>query len=217
MGYRNYIGKISKFEYEAMKDLTYKELCEKYAYKSDIDDDDYGYVSFRNFITEIYELGKYVDSFPNHLLFPYFTREDVEKRFNSDTELKVVNKEFFMCMIKRYEGYIKAYYEKMLKPFTEDEKGTVFDKFKTDYEDEDFIKVGDLSSLTKKEINGVYELYQHVKSMASEWRHNFAIELDAPDDGPLSKSWKYEYSIFELFYLYKTFNWEDDLLVWYGH
>ena len=30
MGYRNYIGKISKFEYEAMKDLTYKELCEKY-------------------------------------------------------------------------------------------------------------------------------------------------------------------------------------------
>jgi hypothetical protein len=33
----------------------------------------------------------------------------------------------------------------------------------------------------------------------------------------ITTSWKYEYSIFELVYIYKKFDWENDLLIYYGY
>jgi hypothetical protein len=40
---------------------------------------------------------------------------------------------------------------------------------------------------------------------------------DASDNPRLVSSWKYEYEIFELVRIYKTFDFKKNVLIYYGH
>lgn len=62
-----------------------------------------------------------------------------------------------------------------------------------------------------------------LRSRAREWSRNvFGLcpyYLDQPperSDGMMAASWQYEYSIFNLVYIYRTFDWENDYLIYSG-
>lgn len=62
------------------------------------------------------------------------------------------------------------------------------------------------------------ELIHQAESHASEWRGDFGtcpydLDLSKPN---LVRSWKREYEIFDLIRIYKTFDFENNVLVYYG-
>jgi hypothetical protein len=58
--------------------------------------------------------------------------------------------------------------------------------------------------------------------MALEWGVSGWFEDTLPYDVDLSNSrlvssWKYEYEIFELVKIYKTFDWKRNVMIYYGY
>jgi hypothetical protein len=180
MGYRNYLGKISIDKYNEIKNLNKEELLSYHK----LDEDDY--LSRREFISEVYELGKYVDNFSNDLKSPFFLREELNLRYNEDSELYLVEKKFFLEVINYYKRKIQTFYAEYAKGIREDNKETIS------------------------------KANRHIERMSLEWNSfdNTVINLDNPEQ--ITGSWMYEYAIFQLVYLYNTFNWETDKLVYYG-
>lgn len=200
MGYRTYIGKISKTEWEKITDLSREEF-----YKLHDEDIEDGYVSMREMCEELYEFGKYTEFDDSKFYTPFFRNTETQKYYSSDHDLHIVGKDFFEHVINHYVGLIKKYYENLLKSFW-------------DSENRDFnLKNIDTPEGKKSTIDCV----QHCRSLALEWgvtnwfteRPPFNLESDTQT---ITTSWKYEYSIFELVRLYKTFDWENDLLIYYG-
>jgi len=64
--------------------------------------------------------------------------------------------------------------------------------------------------------NDPNELLNHIKSLNSEWQHNFAVDLNR-DTPTITSSWKYEYGLFELIRLYKTFDFKTHVLIYVGY
>jgi hypothetical protein len=64
--------------------------------------------------------------------------------------------------------------------------------------------------------NDPNELLNHIKSLNSEWQHDFAVELNR-DTPTITLSWKYEYGLFELVRLYKTFDFKTHVLIYVGY
>ena len=190
MGYRLRLGKVSKIDYEKYKDMTNEELCN--AFPDDCDD--YGeekkyFPHYRPpFHTELYELGKYVDYEANN---PFYTKIDME-----ECDFQIVDKEFLKMVIEDYEKKVKSYYKEYYNKIIAIHKS-----------DSDTITID-------KEIA---DIFSHVRSMASEWIILRPFSLDKPmTDGAVTKSWKYEYSIFNLVHMYWNFDWENDLLIYSG-
>lgn len=187
MGYRNYIGKLPKEKWEKIKDLNEKEL------KTFINSgDDEEYLGKRDIgVVELYELGKYCDYDYKEFLGEFFTDKDTNYLFhNEDTEFYLVkDKQFLANIIHDYNQKVMEYYEKMLKNYDRQ----------------------NISNLTQSEI---FEGFEHLRSMYFEWMHNFVYDLEVPDK--ITSSWKYEYAIFELIRIYKSFDWENDVMIYYG-
>ena len=40
---------------------------------------------------------------------------------------------------------------------------------------------------------------------------------DTPENPKLVSSWKYEYEVFELVRIYKTFDWKRNVMIYYGY
>lgn len=58
---------------------------------------------------------------------------------------------------------------------------------------------------------------RHILNMRREWsdKHIKPYYLDEErTDGFIVASWKYEYAIFNIVYIYKTFDWENDYLIY---
>jgi len=173
MGYRNYISKIPKNVYLEIKDLTEKELIEKYG---EGDDENYFYYPHLNGYVEIYELGKYCD----------FDIEDKKKRlfthemsFESDMEFSLGSKELL-------ETIIKSYHQKVINWYSKSVQEKTFEELKHD-----------------------------ARIMLAEWKDLNPYDLNIENEN-ITKSWKYEYSIFELVRIYKTFDWKNDVLIYCG-
>ena len=198
MGYRNYIATINKEEYDKIKDFTKEEL---YSYKNKSMTNDYvgPYDIAPN---RLYELGKDVDEFPGDLMKPFFSNKELQDEMTDEDELYLVDKEFLTAVIDRYSEKIKAYYEKLLDPILTDEK---FSKLKDPKE---------------YDPNHVYEMARHIQSMAFEWgvsAFNKKLPYDLTKGDAVTTSWKYEYAQFELVRIYKTFDWENNKMVYYGY
>jgi len=58
----------------------------------------------------------------------------------------------------------------------------------------------------------------HIGLIIGEWeKGNPPYSLDEDEDkDEIVSSWRYEYSIFELVRIFKTFDWENSKMVWYG-
>jgi hypothetical protein len=68
-----------------------------------------------------------------------------------------------------------------------------------------------IQSLTQLEI---FEAFEHLRGMYWEWSQLTPYDLDEPEK--ITNSWKYEYAIFELINIYKRFDWDKDVMVYWG-
>jgi hypothetical protein len=192
MGYRNYIGKISKENYEKIKDLSPTELDNHFNLNKE--EDDVYYLSKKDLeVKELYELGSYCDYGYKHkeLLTDFFSNKETNELYhNSDTEFQLVNsKDFLAIIIDDYKERVKRMYENLLKDYDR----------------------SDLSKLTKVQV---MEAFEHISSMSFEWTHLTPYDLDETEK--ITSSWKYEYAIFELISIYKRFDWDKDVMVYWG-
>jgi hypothetical protein len=210
MGYRNYLGSLPKREYNKIKKFSLKEL---YEYKNEEwSDDPYdkpGHVGVYDIAyNKHYELGKYIDSFDKKFFKPVFKNKETQKHYVEEQEFFIVQKEFVEELIKYYTGLIKKYYTELLKPFfdgTEIKSG--------------FMKTKGTPP-TDEEMSGIYKIIDHVRSMGLEWGVSGWFKDSLPynlDGGDLVGSWKYEYAIFNLVNIYKTFDWKRNVMIYYGY
>jgi hypothetical protein len=199
MGYRNYISSISRKEYDVIKNFTREEL---YKYKKE--DLEEGYVSIRDVLDgDLYELGKYVDKFPKRVFKSFFVDKATQDYFTKEREgeLYLVGKKFLENVIVTYGLKIQTYYKDLLKDLLTDEKYPVL-KDPKEYNSE-----------------SIYKLADHVNRMAAEWgcsAFSDKMPYNLKTGDAVTTSWKYEYVQFELVRIYKTFDWKNNVLVYYG-
>lgn len=198
MGYRNYIGSISKLEHDKIKNFTKEEL---YEYKNE-PLDEMGYIGPYDIVESIYELGKDVDVFPAEFFKPFFENQTLQNDFNNDHELFLVDKDFLKFVLDRYYDKVRSYYKSLLEPFQTDDK---------------FPRLKDPKTYSPQDV---YNVVKHIESISYEW--GCSPFSDRPpykiDDGEaITTSWKYEYAQFELVRIYKTFDWENNNMVYYGY
>ena len=221
MGYRNYIGYLPKRKYNQLKSLTVGEIYE--FMKVNRDDD---YVGVYNFGVELYEYGKYVDfKPPKNSMKTFFKKKESQEYWNSDNELFVVTKEFLEYTINYYRDRVRTYYSNLLDTFYESDiyiESSEFLKSKkriytgSSKNEYDF----DVNKITPKEKSAIVNIIQHVSGIASEWGvKNSIIEqpYDLNGNDNITSSWKYEYAIFELIRIYKSFDWKRNVMIYYGY
>jgi hypothetical protein len=171
-------------------------------------------------VGELYELGKCVDEFDESYFKPFFTNTELHSHMNSDSEFLVVEKEFVKAIIDRYNGCIKKYYSEMITPFfgTETNPTEFLNTVKRDRAivDGDIVSkyTFDFTKITQDEQNSLFLILEHIRSMNSEW--NCLTPYDLDNGHSVTTSWKYEYEIFELVRIYKHFDWDNNIMVWWG-
>jgi len=211
MGYRNYLGSLPKKEYNKIKRMTLKELYEfKNEEWSDDPYDKPGYVGVYDVAyNRHYELGKYVDKFDKKFFKTVFKNKETQKHFTEEHDFYLVDKEFVEELIRYYTEKIRTYYRNMLEPFFEGSESKA-----------GFMKTKE-TPITVEEMGGIFELIDHVRSMAMEWGVTGWVDDSTPFDlnydRELVSSWKYEYAIFNLVNLYKTFDWKRNVMIYYGY
>ncbi len=211
MGYRNYLGSLPKKEYNKIKRMTLKELYEfKNEEWSDDPYDKPGYVGVYDVAyNKHYELGKYVDQFDKKFFKTVFKNKETQKHFTEEHDFHLVEKDFVEELIKYYTEKIRTYYRNMLEPFFEGSESKA-----------GFMKTKE-TPITVEEMGGIFELIDHVRSMAMEWGVTGWVDDSTPFDlnydRELVSSWKYEYAIFNLVNLYKTFDWKRNVMIYYGY
>jgi hypothetical protein len=212
MGYRNYLGSITKKEHNKIKKFTRAQL---YEYKNEPYDEndpyDTGYVGVYDVCTDskyLYELGKYVDQFDKKFFKPVFLNKDLQKWYEEEHDFYIVGKEFVEEVIKNYTEKVRTYYREMFAPFCNDiGKG---------------FSLPDYDKVTKEDLQKMYIIIDHARSMACEWGVTSFIgdmnplDMD-PENEKITTSWKYEYELFELVRIYKTFDWKNKIMIYYGY
>jgi len=199
MGYRTYIGKIPKTEWEKITDLSLDDL---YKLKGVDREDDY--LSMTEICEELYEFGKYTEFDNEKFYTPFFRNKETQEYYSSDHDFHIVGKDFFEHVINHYTEKIRDNYRKMLEPFWNEVTGRFDPMNKLDTPE------GKIASL---------DCLNHLHSNAIEWGVMSFFEGGTPftlKGDVITNSWKYEYSIFELVRVYKTFDWENDYLIYYG-
>lgn len=152
------------------------------------DEDDY--ISIHDFnIKELHEFGKYVEFGDEKFYKPFFSNEETQEYVADEHEFYIVDKEFLKHIIEHYNGIVKKWYEDLLP-------------------NDDILP----KDLTEKQLESIYN---HIRSVKSEWCYLTPYNLEKGDE--VTNSWKYEYSIFELVRLYKHFDFENNVIVYYGY
>ena len=207
MGYRTKLGKIPKHMKDHFVGLNYKDAVKKAIQLTKESIPDYKekyYIALEyelpNFV-QLYELGKYANYEDGRI--PFFSFDIYEE---CESEFDILTKEGLLKIIEDYHN-------KILKNFEDDFK-IVEDSLK-EFKDLD----DDSEEITiKVSKEGYFELYNTLKSKVREWNRSYKIlpyYLDQEhSDGMIVSSWKYEYAIFNLVYIYRTFDWENDYLIY---
>ena len=218
MGYRTYIGSMPKRDYNKIKSMTIIEVSE--FYNVEIDN---GYLnkSVYEYGKELYEFGKYTGfQPPPKSLRPFFKNKELMNRY-SDYDFYIVTAEFLEYVITGYKEIVKQFYSKMIAPFYEvyAVKSEWLKSEKTNYltgvnMSDDYTY--DFSLITQAEQTAIHDILNHIKSYAVEW--NKLTPFNLHDSRPsITESWKYEYAIFELVRIYKSFDWKRNVMIYYGY
>lgn len=218
MGYRNYIYSMPKKEYNKIKSLTKEELI-KYFGKSEEDEP---YVAIYKIGTELYEFGKYVDfQFPKKSYLPFFKKKELKEEYEHYDPI-VVKPELLESIIDNYRKKIVDNYNDMLAPFLglspeSSGRGTpseFLNSVKTEYDYPNNKLSFDFSKITQEEQNKLFDAIQHIRSFRTEWVQLKPYDLSEGDS--ITTSWKYEYGIFELVRIYKSFDWKKNVMFYCG-
>jgi len=196
MGYRNYFCKISKKELEEIRKYrTVAELAEwgKATGRKVMNygDENEFYLPVFNIGETIYDFGKDVDW--AHKLQKnenIFSSNELKEAYAEEHDTFVCSQTDFLAVIDVYKEKIINYYEKLLA------------------ENKEAFHTSDIGQKCKA----------HVRNQLYEWKNAFdssPVNTDLSVN-TITGSWLYEYAIFELVRLYKTFDWENDALLFLG-
>ena len=106
-----------------------------------------------------------------------------------ETEFVIVDRDFLLHIIEEYRKNTAEWYVELLET----------------------IQTGDTAMVE-----------QHVRTKVSEWDNKFYSTLktdeigDNDTDGHLTRSWKFEYAVFNLLHILHTFDWDNDYLIYSG-
>ena len=204
MGYRHYLYVVPKkqvAEIQACK--TNEDWCnfaERYVYEVSRNycGDGSGWVSPYKIGKKLYELGKYSEiAFKLESERPsLFTSEELKERY-SDYGFALLTRDDFKAVIEFYRQKIIKWLQSLLNV---DERICFSDE------------------LTKEQYQ-FETLKQEVQDKIDSWSGKYfgisPIDLDESRER-ITGDWSYEYTIFELVRVYKTFDWENDDLVLVG-
>lgn len=204
MGYRHYLYAVPKKQVgEIQVCKTNEDWCkfaENYGYKVDWDccDDGSGWFSPYKIGTALYELGKYSEiGFKLESERPsVFASEELKERY-SDYGFALLTKDDFKSVIEFYRQKIISWFKSLLE-------------------------IKDSSKFTAEYTKEQYQfemLKGEVQDKIDAWSGKyFGISpIDLNDDKErITGDWSYEYVIFELVRVYKTFDWENNDLVLVG-
>lgn len=203
MGYRHYFYLVDKKDVELVRNKTYKELMQiAKSYGADVDEEeDYFYFNDKKFMnkTEIYEFGKlYWDDTADRIYnkgTPLFENADVQELF-ADYYPYVMGRDAMLEAIDIYKEKIIKYY-----------KGLIVDSDTKDF--------GYFYNIEPEDIKDMGAIVEHIRDMLWWWDRMGVIDTDLNHEW-ISDSWLFEHQIFELVRLYKTIDWENKCLLFYG-
>ncbi len=218
MGYRNYIGSLPKKEWESIKGFSKKEVF----YHKGLDKEEDCLSVYDIAYNEVYGFGKYVDIKYKDVKTPVFTNKQTQSYFDSESDFEIVEKDFLEKVIEMYSLKIREYYKEMLSPFEllRDGKSEFLESVKHTWDDDFNTQYSfDFTKINQEEVNAFQKMIQHVKSMSSEWGLNFLNNrpYSLEEGKQVTTSWKYEYAQFELVRIYKNFDWENNVMIYYGY
>ena len=222
MGYRVYIGFMPRKEYDKIKSLTKQEVFDYYDLKPEFEGDE-PHKDVYEFGKELYEFGKYCEfNPPEGSMKPFFKNKETQDHWGDENEFYVVAKNFLAYIINYYKEKIKKYYNDMLTPFygktdklfDRDDPSDFLNSVNTDYGSLGNKHKFDFSKITDDEQTALFKIFKHMRSMRAEWYLSI-FNLEQGDE--VTRSWKYEYSIFELVRIYKSFDWRKHVMIYYGY
>jgi hypothetical protein len=210
MGYRTYIGSMPKKEWNKIKSMTKEQLMAFYPMD---DDESYWYKGVYDFGKQLYEFGKDADfQPPKKSIKTFFKKKDVHSHYNNYNELFVVTKEFLAYIIETYRSKVSNIYKDMLKPFHDDSSFLDTVEIKYGYPQNNYKY--DFSKITQSQQNALHEMFSHIGDFRMEWV--LLTPYDLTNGEECTNSWKYEYGIFELIRIYKSFDWNKNIMFYYG-
>lgn len=205
MGYRIRLGLFPKDKYYLYENESYEDIKKYVEEQSNLDKKSYS-LYYPKEHEQLYEIGKYV-SYENG-------RQPFYKKFNlyeeEESEFDILTKEGLQYIIKESHKEIKKLYNNLFNCFeVTNPSGT-----------ENNIKI-------KEYIDGEYKkpldlLFSFIHSKKYEWdescKYILPYRLDEPlgCDGEIASSWSIEYAIFNLVYIYRTFDFEKNFLIYSG-
>lgn len=190
MGYRHYFFEVDKKDVEKVKDKTIKELMEiAKEYGAEIEEDEnWFYFNDDKFMNkkEIHEFGKL---------------------YWDNTAERIYSKGKPLFTIKETQDYLDDYMPYVMGSDGMLEAITIYREKVINY----------YKNLLKEDTPEVLNerLAKHVDDMLIEWERFCPVDLNLEHEH-ISNSWLYEYQIFELVRLYKTIDWGNKCLLFYG-
>jgi hypothetical protein len=226
MGYRTYVASMPKREYNKIKSMTKDQLIEHYKIKREDYEIEEGYIGMGvyDFGKELYEFGKYTDfEPPKGSLKTFFKNKELNKYYTDEHDFNIVTPEFLAYIIDSYKKIVTDYYNDMMNPFfgkkveryDRDNPTDFLNSVNVEYNYPNNKYKFDFSLITQEEQNSLWKIIDHVRSMRTEWTAIIPYDLSRGDE--VTTSWKYEYVIFELVRIYKTFDWKKNVMIYYGY
>ena len=190
MSYRNYICSVDKKSLGKIRNLSYDKIIKQYG--------DNGYISEYTFenkgieIKRILEIGGQAVYKENMLLIKeclsfVFSDDKVNKALNNDSEFMLGDKKLLKNIIEIYRKLVIDFYEKDINIIREM------------YRDSN--------------INYLNYFITRCENKVSEFSTN---QFVSDNDNILHCTPQYEYDIFNLIYILKTFDWDKNYLLWVG-
>lgn len=224
MGYRTYIASIPKREYNKIKSMSREQLIVHYQLEVE-EDENYIGMGVYNFGKALFNFGKGNDfNPPKKSLKTFFKNKELNKYFTNEHDFNVVTKEFLEHIIENYTEKVKGFYNDMMNPFfgikdgilDRDKPCEFLNTIKTDYRYPKNNTTFDFSKITQEQQNALYDIIEHVRRMRIEWVGMKPYNLKSDNDS-ITTSWTYEYEIFELVRIYKSFDWKKNIMFYYGY
>lgn len=206
--------------------MTKEQLIQHYKIELDEFEIEDGYIgmSVFDFGEMLYEFGKYTDfNPPKKSLKTFFKNKELNQYFTEEHDFYIVTPEFLEYIIESYHKRIADYYNKMMTPFFGIQETFRDRPIPTDFLNSVEVEYNfpnnkytfDFSKITQKEQNALWDIIEHVRNMRTEWTAMTPYDLTSGDS--ITTSWKYEYGIFELVKIYKTFDWKKNVMIYYGY
>lgn len=200
MGYRFHLDSISKDELALMqscKDIEELQQKVPQLFEPDDDDDDPTKLNccWHNYPSKyLYDLGPlYHFDQPGPMFnacIPIFKDEIVKADYSfNDYDLHIFTKEAFEIMIRKYQQVNSDYFKNLSEnrmSYTRDSKQNIS------------------NNLLRYELKGI----------ASDIKASWFIDFDKK--GSVTGSDRYIFTIFNLMYIYKTFDWDNNVIVMSG-